>query len=78
MHKPIKQLIHSMQQVEKGDFASKPIITSSNDMKLLFEKHNRMVETMKEQIDTAITHERALARAQEKLAHHREIHLMNE
>jgi len=76
--KPIKQLIHSMQQVEKGDFDSKPIITSSDEMKLLFEKHNRMVERMKEQMDTAITHERALARAQEKLAHYREIHLMNE
>jgi putative nucleotidyltransferase with HDIG domain len=47
-------------------------------MKLLFEKHNRMVERMKEQMDNAITHERALARAQEKLAHHREINQMNE
>src|SRR6185369_534457 len=31
----------------------------------------------KEQMDAAINHERELARAQEKLAHHREIHLMN-
>jgi len=76
--KPIRQLIYSMQQVEKGDFETKPVITSSDEMKLLFEKHNRMVERMKEQMDTAISHERALARAQEKLAHHREINNMNE
>jgi putative nucleotidyltransferase with HDIG domain len=69
--KPIKQLIYSMQQVEKGDFETKPIVTSSDEMKLLFEK-------LKEQMDTAITHERSLARAQEKLAHHREINNMNE
>jgi putative nucleotidyltransferase with HDIG domain len=76
--KPIRRLIFSMQQVEKGDFETKPVVTSSDEMKLLFEKHNRMVERMKEQMDNAITHERALARAQEKLAHHREINQMNE
>ena len=37
-----------------------------------------MVERLKAQMDTAINHERELARAQEKLANHREIHLMNE
>ncbi len=78
VNKPIRQLIYSMQQVEKGDFDTKPVVTSSDEMKFLFEKHNRMVERMKEQMDTAITHERALARAQEKLAHHREINKMNE
>jgi len=75
--RPIRQLIHLMQQVEQGDFDSKPVVTSSDEMRLLFENHNRMVERLKEQINTAVNHERALARTQEKLAHHHEIHLMN-
>jgi putative nucleotidyltransferase with HDIG domain len=37
-----------------------------------------MVERLKTQMETVINHERELARAQEKLAHHREILLMNE
>jgi putative nucleotidyltransferase with HDIG domain len=74
---PINQLIHSMQQVEKGDFETRPFIKSSAEMKLLSENHNRMVERLKEHMETAINHERELARAQEKLAHHRESHLMN-
>ena len=75
--RPISQLVQSMQQVEQGDFNSKPIVTSSEEMRLLFENHNRMVERLKEQINTAVNHERALARTQEKLAHHHEIHHMN-
>ncbi len=76
--KPISLLISSMQQVENGDFSCKPIINSSAEMRLLSTNHNRMVERLKTQMETAISHERELARAQEKLAHHREIHLMNE
>jgi putative nucleotidyltransferase with HDIG domain len=76
--KPITQLIKSMQQVEKGDFESKLNVTSSNEMKLLSDNHNRMVERLKDQMEAAINHERELARAQEKLAHHRETHLMNQ
>lgn len=76
--KPIKQLIRSMQRVEGGDFATSPVISSSEEMKLLSESHNRMVERMKEQMDTTVNHERALAKAQEKLAHHNEIYQMNE
>ncbi len=75
--RPISQLIFSIQQVEQGDFASKPVVTSSEEMRLLFENHNRMVERLEEQINTAVNHERALARTQEKLAHHHEIHRMN-
>jgi putative nucleotidyltransferase with HDIG domain len=75
---PVRQLIRAMQQVEEGDFAAKPVISSSDEMQLLSESHNRMVEKLKEQMDTAINHERALATAQEKLAHHREIYHMNE
>jgi putative nucleotidyltransferase with HDIG domain len=76
--KPIKQFIHSMQRVEKGDFESTLTITSSDEMNLLSENHNRMVERLKYQMEAAITHERELARAQEKLAHHRESHLLNQ
>jgi putative nucleotidyltransferase with HDIG domain len=76
--KPLKQLILSMQHVEEGDLDSRPVVTSSDEMQLLFESHNRMVGRLKEHMDASINHERALARAQEKLAHHREIYLMNE
>lgn len=76
--KPINQLIDSMQQVEKGDFENHLTIKSSNEMKLLSENHNRMVERLREQMEAAINHERELARAQEKLAHHRESNLMNQ
>jgi putative nucleotidyltransferase with HDIG domain len=37
-----------------------------------------MVEKLQENMHTALRHERELAEAQSKLAHHREIHLMNE
>lgn len=76
--KPINLLINSMQQVENGDFEPKPIITSSTEMMLLSSNHNRMVERLQTQMDATIGHERELARAQEKLAHHREILVMNE
>lgn len=76
--KPINQLIHSMQQVENGAFEPKPIITSSTEMMLLSSNHNRMVERLNTQMEMTIGHERELARAQEKLSHHGEIHLMNE
>ncbi|HTP65361.1 MAG TPA: HD domain-containing phosphohydrolase [Geobacteraceae bacterium] len=77
INKPINQLIYAMQQVEDGDFASAQVVASSDEMRLLFEKHNRMVGQLKEQINTTVNHERALARAQEKLAHQQEIQLMN-
>ena len=76
--KPITLLISSMQNVENGDFSSKPVIGSSTEMNLLSMNYNRMVERLKTQMETVINHERELARAQEKLAHHREILLMNE
>jgi putative nucleotidyltransferase with HDIG domain len=75
---PVKLLISSMQQVEQGNFEVNPAITSSTEMKLLSTHHNRMVEKLKRQMDTTIRHERELARAQEKLANHREIQIMNE
>ncbi len=76
--KPINLLISAMQQVENGDFEQRPVITSSAEMELLSTSQNRMIERLKEQMNAAINHERELARAQEKLTHHREIHGMNE
>jgi len=75
--RPIRQLISSMQKVEGGDFDCATSITSSTEMSMLSDKFNRMVERLKGMVESAISHERELARAQEKLAHHREIHTMN-
>ncbi|GFE59040.1 HD domain-containing phosphohydrolase [Geobacter sp. AOG1] len=75
--RPIQQLIASMQKVEGGDFDCSTNISSSKEMSLLSDKFNRMVERLKGMVESAISHERELARAQEKLAHHREIHTMN-
>jgi len=75
--RPINELIASMQKVEGGDFDCATNITSSKEMKLLSSKFNLMVERLKGMVEAAIHQERDLARAQEKLAHHREIHTMN-
>ncbi len=77
VNKPINHLIHAMQRVEQGDFHRAPVITSSDEMRLVFENHNRMVEQLKAQINITIDNERALARAREKLSHQQEIQQMN-
>ena len=76
--RPLNTLIRTMRRVEEGDFADNSFVPNSEEMRLLFESHDRMVGRIKEQMDIAINHERALARAQEKLAHHREMNQMNE
>lgn len=76
--KPIKTLISSMQQVEKGDFDTNISITSSTEMSHLSKHFNHMVTQLNTVMDTAITHERDLAVAQGKLAHHREVHTLNQ
>jgi putative nucleotidyltransferase with HDIG domain len=76
--KPIRQLIRSMNELEHGDFEAKTIIKSSTEMNLLSEKYNEMVDRIKELMNTTVSHERELAIAQGKLAHHREIHQMNQ
>jgi putative nucleotidyltransferase with HDIG domain len=76
--KPIRGLISVMQEVEKGNFKKRALITSCNELSYLSESFNRMVEKFRSMMDTTISHERELAKAQEKLAHHREAHLMNE
>jgi len=76
--KPVRGLISVMQEVEKGNFKKRALITSCNELSYLSESFNRMVEKFKSMMDTTISHERELAKAQEKLAHHCEAYLMNE
>lgn len=74
---PIKQLIKSMQAIESGDFSATTNITSSNELKLLSKHFNVMTAKLNNLMSTTITHERELTRAEEKLVHHHETHLIN-
>ena len=76
--KPIRKLISSMQKVEHGDFSTQIAITSSTEMNLLSSHFSHMVNQLNSVMNTAITHERDLAVAQGKLAHHREVHSLNQ
>ena len=76
--RPIRTLIASMQKVESGDFTVATAITSSNELKLLSHHFNLMVNKLNDLMNTTVMHERELARAEEKLAHHHETHLMNQ
>ena len=77
LDRPIRTLISSMEEVEKGQFAATPAITSSTEMNLLSSHFNRMLERLQELIGSTVANERALARAQEKLSNHLEISRMN-
>ncbi|BDV44133.1 HDIG domain-containing protein [Geotalea uraniireducens] len=78
VNSPLKTIISSMQKVEHGDFSIKTRITSSSEMMFLSDHFNMMVNKLKYYMDTTISHERELARAQSKLANHHEMHLMNQ
>ncbi|GFO69172.1 HDIG domain-containing protein [Geomonas limicola] len=75
--KPIHRLIAFMRDVERGDFEQKIELSSSYEMRTLGESFNRMVQRVKALMQSTVAHERELARAQEKLNHHRETHQMN-
>ncbi len=75
--KPVKQLITSMQAVETGNFSATVSISSSNELKLLSSHFNLMTAKLQDLMATTISHERELTRAEEKLAHHHETHIMN-
>ena len=75
--KPIQKLISFMEGVERGDFDHKITLSSSNEMRSLGESFNRMVQRLKALLESTVSHERELARAQEKLSYHRETHQMN-
>ena len=75
--KPVRTLIDSMQQIERGNFDATVEINSSNEMNLLSLNFNLMARQLKELMNTTIMNERELARAEEKLSHHHDTHLMN-
>lgn len=74
---PIRRLIGYMKKVEQGDFDQQISLTSSDEMQSLGESFNGMVQRLKSLMEATINHETEMARAQEKLAHHRETHEMN-
>uniref|UniRef100_A0A831UFX0 GAF domain-containing protein n=1 Tax=Geobacter metallireducens TaxID=28232 RepID=A0A831UFX0_GEOME len=78
VNRPLKGIISSMQRVEQGDFDVQTDLASSSEMKTLSDNFNMMVSKLRYYMDTTISHERELARAQSKLAHHHEMHLMNQ
>jgi len=75
--KPVSALIQSMQLIERGNFDVNISINSSNEMSLLSTNFNMMATKLKELMNTTIINERELARAEEKLSHHHDTHLMN-
>ncbi|GAW66077.1 membrane protein [Geoanaerobacter pelophilus] len=77
VEKPIRRLIRCMQQVEGGDFSQEINLTSSLEMQTLAKSFNHMVRTLASLMASTVAHERELARAQEKLAFHRETHQLN-
>ena len=77
VEKPIRRLIRCMQQVEGGDFRQEINLTSSLEMQTLAKSFNHMVRTIASFMESTVAHERELARAQEKLAFHRETHQLN-
>jgi len=77
--KPIRKLIEAMNHVEQGSFdQARTAIHSSVEMSLLSRQFNSMVDRLKNLIDSTVRHEREIAVAKEKLAHHDEINNMNQ
>ncbi len=76
--RPVKKLVEAMEHAENGNFdLARTTVSSSDEMHLLSGKFNRMVERLRELMDTTVTSERNLAITQEKLAHSEEIQAMN-
>ncbi|SNB44836.1 HD domain-containing phosphohydrolase [Geobacter sp. DSM 9736] len=75
--KPVRQMVRAMTQVEEGNLHEQPVITSSQEMNLLTTHFNRMIERLKSLVETTVENEVQLAKAEDKLAHHYEIHQMN-
>ncbi len=49
--KPIRKLISTMEEVEKGNFDHRTIISSSNEMRILSQSFNRMVERFRDMME---------------------------
>ncbi|MBK5275210.1 MAG: HD domain-containing protein [Desulfuromonadales bacterium] len=75
--RPVRQLIQSMHRVEAGDFSVMANISSSNELTLLSRHFNLMTIKLKVLMSTAVTHERELTRAEDKLAHLRKTQQLN-
>ncbi len=76
--RPVRSLIANMQQIELGNFEVSSSIKSSNEMSILSLNFNTMTSKLKELMQTTVINERELARAEEKLAHHHDTHLLNQ
>jgi len=78
VNRPLRAIISSMQRIEQGDFDVQTDLATSTEMKTLSDNFNMMVSKLRYYMDTTVGHERELARAQSKLSHHHEMHLMNQ
>lgn len=76
--RPIRSLISDMRQIELGNFKVSSSIESSNEMSTLSSHFNSMTTKLKDMMHTTVINERELARAEEKLAHHHDVQMMNQ
>lgn len=76
--RPIRSLIDDMRQIELGNFDVSSSIQNSNEMSALSIHFNSMTTKLKDMMHTTVINERELARAEEKLAHHHDVQLMNQ
>lgn len=75
---PIRNLVNAMTELEQGNFSNASAsIQNSQEMTLLAEKYNRMVERLKQLLDSTVHFERELAVNREKLLHKDKIASMN-
>ncbi|HIJ94598.1 MAG TPA: GAF domain-containing protein [Desulfuromonadales bacterium] len=75
--RPVRTLIASMQRVKEGEFVTVACVESSFEMNTLSHNFNDMTTRLQELMETTVTNERELARAEEALKHHQDTHLMN-
>ncbi len=78
VNRPLNTIFSLMQRVEQGDFNVQADFNSSTEMSALARNFNMMAKKLRYYMDTAVSHERELALTQSKLAHHHEMHLMNQ
>lgn len=75
---PIRKLISAMTELEQGNFSNaNTSIHNSREMSLLAQKYNRMVDRLKQLLDSTVRFERELAVNREKLQHKDKITSMN-
>lgn len=78
IERPLRKMISSMDDVEKGQFdTALTDLRGSTEMEQLSDRFNRMVKRLHDLIDTTVENERTLAITNQKLLHHEEIEHMN-